>query len=104
MCLRCLFGAPTQVTYTPSTGYRVWIPDMPAAGVGPTIDSAFDAFIEELVLWTDWLDEQYPHSYCAGEPPVDPRLLWAVLGPRLRSQIGEPVPARQVEPAPHDSP
>ena len=70
MCLRCLFGAPMQVTYTPSSGYRVWIPDMPAAGIGPTIDTAF----------------------------------WAVLGPRLRSQIGEPVPARQIERAAHDSP
>ena len=98
MCLRCLFSAPLQLTYTPSTGYRIWIPHMPAAGTGATIDEAFEAFADELVLFTDWLDERHPHGYGSGEPPVDPRVLWRVLRPRLRRQILEPVGACQDPP------
>ena len=102
MCLHCLFGAPVQLTYTPSAGYRAFIPDMPAVGAGPTIDAAFDALIDDLVLWTDWLDEQYPDGYGTRTPPVDPRLLWRVLRPRLRRQIGEPVGPRQERAPAHD--
>jgi hypothetical protein len=102
MCLRCLFGAPLELGYSPSSGYRLWIPGLPAAGAGPSVDAAFEALIEDLVLWTDWFDEQYPHSYCADPPPVSPRLLWTVLRPHLRRQIGEPVAPCQDGPPARD--
>jgi len=101
MCLRCLFRAPVELTYTPSAGYRAFIPDMPAVGTGATIEAAVDAFIEDLVLWTDWLDEQYPDGYGTPDLPVDPRLLWRVLAPRLRGQLGEPVAERAHAPDLH---
>ena len=91
MCVRCLFSAPLELTFTPKTGYRVWLPGLPPTGVASTLDEAFDEFFGDLVLWTDWFEQEFPSDHAPTQAPVDPRVALAALRPHLRRQICEPV-------------